>query len=146
MLYPLYNFFLLYFLFYIISVPIFSFLRSKHCVWNLWWETHIFISLMPGKIKGRRRGHQRMKCLDSITDAMNVNPSKLREMVRGREAWCPAGHGVTKSWYDWATKTTTYYTKNYTTTYYITNYTRTTSYNMGWSHLPCIFLFLRLSY
>ena len=37
-----------------------------------------------------------MKCLDSITDAMNVNSGKLREMVRGREAWCPAGHGGLK--------------------------------------------------
>ena len=44
---------------------------------------------MLGKIKGRRRrGYQRMRWLDSITDKMNVNLGKLREMVRDREAWC----------------------------------------------------------
>ena len=44
-------------------------------------------SLMPGKIEGRRRrGHQRMRWLDGITDAMNMNLGKLREMVRDREA------------------------------------------------------------
>ena len=53
---------------------------------------------MLGKIEGRRRrGHQRMRWLDSITDAMNMNLGKLRKMVRDREAWCAAVHGVTKS-------------------------------------------------
>ena len=46
-------------------------------------------SLMLGKIKSkRRRGHQRMRLLDGITNAVNVNLGKLREMVRDREAWC----------------------------------------------------------
>ena len=53
---------------------------------------------MLGKIKGRRRrGHQRMRWLDSITDAMNTNLGKLREMVRDREAWHAAVHGLAKS-------------------------------------------------
>ena len=53
---------------------------------------------MLGKIEGRRRrGHQRMRWLDSITDARNINLGKLREMVRDREAWCATVHGVTKS-------------------------------------------------
>ena len=53
---------------------------------------------MLGKIEGRRRrGHQRMRWLDSITDVMNMNLGKLQEMVRDREAWRAAVNGVTKS-------------------------------------------------
>ena len=72
---------------------------------KLWYFGHLMQTadslekpLMLGKIEGRRRrGRQRMRRLDDTTNAMDMNVSKLRELVRCRETWCAAVHGVTKS-------------------------------------------------
>ena len=56
-------------------------------------------TLMLGKTEGRRRrGQQRMRWLDSITNTMGMSLNELQEMVKDRKTWCAAVHGVTKSW------------------------------------------------
>ena len=75
-------------------------LKLKLQYFGHWMQTDDSLekSLMLGKIDSRRRrGHQRVRWLDGITDAMNMNLGKLREMVRNREAWHVAVHGVAKS-------------------------------------------------
>ena len=74
-------------------------LKLQYCGHLMQTAKSLKKSLMLGKIEGRRRrGCQRMRWLHGITDAMDMNLGKLREMVRDREAWRAAVHGASKNW------------------------------------------------
>ena len=116
-------------------------LKLQYFGYLMWRTGSLEKTLMLGKIEGgRKRGQQKMSCLDGITDSMDMSLSKLRELVMDREAWCAAVHGVTESdmtdWLHWAELNQT---QSRSIHFKMTGLVRRflTSKNMSWSTIHC---------
>ena len=117
-------------------------LKLQDFVHLMWTVDSLEKSLLLGKTEGRRRrGRQRERWLDSITDAVDMNLGKLWEMVRDREAWRAAVHGIAKSWTQLDNWTTScWIVSNCSVTLWIVAWQAALSMEFPrqvyWSHLP----------
>ena len=91
----------------------------------MWIAGSLEKTLILGKIEGKRRGQQRMRCLDGITNSMDINLGKLQEMVRDRAIWHAAVHGIMKSRTQLDEWTTTMHAYTYTPNRILLNRKRT---------------------